>query len=123
MAKKRSGFEEKVGEILEPAGFLYEPFSIPYYSEHKYTPDFTIGDLMVETKGWFRPGDRQKYQAIAKAARDYDSELVFLLQSPLKKVAKGAQLTMSGWCNKHDIKWFTLDSIDKLIEYALAEEA
>ena len=59
----------------------------------------------MEAKGWFRPGDRQKYKAIRDSLGE-DFELVFLLQYPEKKVSKGAQLTMAGWCNKEKLQWF-----------------
>jgi hypothetical protein len=103
--QKRSGFEKRMGDVLEPAGFLYEPCSTSYSVPHVYTPDFVLEDVWVECKGWFRPGDRLKYKTIAKSLMF--AELVFLLQSPLKKVSKGAKLTMSGWCNKEGIRWFS----------------
>jgi hypothetical protein len=103
-----------MGEVLEPAGFLYEPESLQYTVTKKYTPDFVYGDLLVEAKGWFRPGDRQKYKAIAASL--LFQELVFLLQTPNKKVQKGAKLTMAGWCDKEEIKWFS--NPDDLIMYA-----
>jgi hypothetical protein len=114
--KMRSKFEEQAGQVLLPAGFSYEPHSVPYIIHHKYTPDFVCGDLLVEAKGWFRPGDRQKYKAI-RDSLEAPSELVFLLMRPNKKVSKGAQLTMGGWCTKEDIKWFDLTTLEELAEY------
>ena len=113
--KKRSNFEGRMGEVLEKEGFLYEPYSLRYTIDHQYTPDFVLGNLLVEAKGWFRPGDRQKYKAIRDSLKD-NYELVFLLQSPLKKVSKGAQLTMSGWCEKEGLEWFSDPS--ELSDYA-----
>jgi hypothetical protein len=125
--QKRSGFEERCGAILEPAGFTYETDSIKYDVPHKYTPDFCIKlddycHIWVESKGWFRPGDRLKYKTIANAIRYRDSrhiEFCFLLQAPNKKVQKGAKLTMSGWCDKHDIRWF--GTAEELVEWACDE--
>ena len=116
---KRSGFEHRCGELLEGAGFFYEPFKVPYITTHLYTPDFSCGNVLVEVKGWFRPGDRQKYKAVRDSILNDDYELVFLLQSPGKKVQKGAQLTMGGWCDKEAIKWFSYDNIGELITYAM----
>jgi len=121
--QKRSGFEERCGEILEPAGFTYETGNITYKVEHKYTPDFLFEDdsfysLWVEAKGWFRPGDRLKYRTIAKAIQDKTggiTEFAFLLQTPNKRVQKGAKLTMSGWCDKNDILWF--GSAEEVVAY------
>jgi len=115
--KKRSGFEERMGEVLEQNGFLYEPYSVPYVIQHKYTPDFTLGNALVECKGWFRPGDRQKYKAIRDSLGG-DNQLIFLLQAPLKKVSKGALLTMSKWCEKEGIEWF--DCPEELTDYVMS---
>ena len=111
----RSKFEESIAEDLIPAGFVYEAYKILYFVEHNYTPDFSIGDIMVEAKGWFRPGDQKKYKAI-RDSLESPEELVFFLQSPNKKVRKGANLTMSGWCEKEGIRWFACT--EGLINYA-----
>ena len=117
--KYRSKFEEGLGAILEPAGAEYEPYKIPYWVPANYTPDFVLVTpegwrVLVEAKGYFRPGDQKKYKAIRDQTM-YD-ELVFLLQYPNKKVRKGAQLTMSGWCEKEGIRWF--DDPKEVLRYA-----
>jgi hypothetical protein len=85
-----------------------------------YSPDFVYtypnGDqILVEVKGYFRAGDRQKYKAIRDCLPD-NQELVFFLSSPFKKVSKGAMLTMAQWCDKEGFMWF-VDGVD-LKEYA-----
>lgn len=118
---KRSKFEETVGEVLEQGGFSYEPYSIPYTTKSKYTPDFVFYDLLVEVKGWFRPGDTKKYKAIGNSLEE-GQELVFLLQYPHKKVRKGGKITMSEWCTKEGFLWFS--SPEGLVRHAIvAEEA
>ena len=108
MASKRSGYEECMAPTLEASGFTYEPFKVPYVTSGTYTPDWAMGDVLVEAKGWFRPGDIKKYKSINDSIVAQGLyELVFLLQYPLKPVRKGAQLTMCGWCNKHKIRWFS----------------
>lgn len=119
MSKYRSGMEERVGAVLEPVGFCYEPQSIPYIVKKKYTPDFVYGKFMIEVKGWFRPGDTQKYKAIHDSM-DFH-ELVFVLHNPRKKVRKGAQLTMAEWCEKYGIFWCTESTLDLLVEYVGGE--
>ena len=111
-----------MGEVLEPAGFTYEAYNIPYFIEHKYTPDFSVGDILVEVKGWFRPGDRQKYKSIRAQLLEIGSDLVFVLQKPNSKVQKGAKLTMGGWCEKEGIPWFCENTLEDLIKYALEAE-
>lgn len=113
---KRSKFEVRCAEVLEPAGFEYEVTKVDYVVHRTYTPDFTLGNVLVECKGWFRPGDRQKYKAIRDCLND-DEELVFLLQSPRKIIQKGGKLTMSGWCTKEGLRWF--GSPEEVCEYVL----
>jgi len=108
-----------VAGLLGPE-WLYEPFKINYETKHTYTPDFVCPieeyyELMVEVKGYFRPGDTQKYKAI-RDSLDGSQELVFFLSSPFKKVRKGAMLNMSQWCDKEGFPWF-VDGTD-LLEYA-----
>ena len=116
--KYRSGFEAEIGDILSPAGFEYEPMTIYYTMPGNYTPDFVLdvgglGQILVECKGYFRPGDTKKYKAINDSLL-FD-ELVFVLQAPHKKVRKGAKLTMAGWCEKHGIKWYDKHNLHELI--------
>lgn len=119
----RSKLEEMVSGVLGPE-WDYEPFSVDYVTHRKYTPDFVYrypdGQILVEVKGYFRPGDTQKYKAIRdQLAEDsmFDTkELVFFLSSPFKKVRKGGMINMSQWCDKEGFKWF-VDGQD-LKEYA-----
>jgi len=103
---KRSKFEVLCADVLEPAGFLYEHCPFEYVVERRYTPDFQYGDVLVECKGWFRQGDRQKYKSIRDCLPD-NYELVFLLMSPGKIIQRGGRLTMGGWCDKEGLKWFS----------------
>ena len=116
----RSTFEYEVSQELQPRGFSYEPTSIPYTVPRMYTPDFVFdrGDFItyVECKGYFRAGDTQKYKAIVKSI-SWTEELVFVLMKPNQKVSKTTKLTMSEWCDKHSIKWYTIDTLEELIEY------
>jgi hypothetical protein len=121
-SKYRSKFEEGLGAILEPSGGLYEPYSVVYQTPSTYTPDFVFKvegtkEVLVEAKGWFRPGDQKKYKCI-RDCLEVGQELVFILQSPNKKVRKGALLTMAGWCEKEGIKSFA--SAEELLKYVNA---
>lgn len=110
----RSKLEQMVATLLGDT-WDYEPFKVYYETKHNYTPDFVQGGILVEVKGYFRPGDTQKYKAIRDSLEE-DQELVFFLSSPFKKVRKGAMLTMSQWCDKEGLKWF-IDGED-LKDYA-----
>ncbi len=72
-------------------------------------------------KGFFRAGDTQKYKAI-RDSLDRNTELVFLLSDPNKKLRKGAQMTMGEWCLKEGFKVYTLDTVENLLEYINSEK-
>lgn len=115
MSKKyRNKFERRIAEVLSDL-CEYEPFKVPYVVPKKYLPDF-VGkhkagtEILIEAKGYFRVGDTQKYTSI-RDSLDQNKELVFLLYDPNKKIRKGAKMTMSEWCEKEGLRWFTLETI------------
>jgi len=123
MTKKkfRSGLESAIDEKLTN-DFLYEPFRLPYVTHRKYVPDFVHEEkaILIEAKGYFRVGDTQKYTAIRDSMPEW--ELVFILSNPLQKVRKGSKLTMGQWCEKQGFKCYTVQTIDKLLEYVGAKD-
>ena len=117
----RSEFEKDVATQLQPFGFSYEPFQVPYEIPRKYTPDCVYEDnrgrgYLIECKGYFRAGDTQKYKAISKSL-PWTQELIFVLMKPNQKVSKSTKLTMAEWCDKHDILWYTIDTLKELVDY------
>lgn len=115
--KYRSGLEERFAE--KAPMFDFEPYKVPYTVERKYIPDFVYKtnrgyDVLIECKGYFRVGDTQKYKAIKRCL--VDDELVFVLSDPKKRLRKGAKMNMGEWCEKEGIRWYTLDTVDKLLE-------
>lgn len=116
----RSNFEADVNQQLKSQGFEYESNKYAYQVPRVYTPDFIHSSgLLVECKGFFREGDTQKYKAI-KDCLPKENELVFVLMKPNQKVRKGAKLTMGGWCEKHGLKWYSLETLEELVDYAYA---
>jgi len=115
-SKFRSTFEEDVSKIL--TGFNYEPFTVPYTIARNYRPDFVdpSGKCLVECKGYFRDGDTKKYTSIRDSLPD-EQELVFVLMAPNKKIRKGAKMTMSEWCDKEGILWYTIETLQELINH------
>jgi len=112
--KFRNKFEERTAEAL--SGLCeYEPFKLPYVTKRNYIPDF-VGttqdnvEILFEAKGYFRVGDIQKYKAIRDSLKE-DQELVFVLHTPTKKVRKGSKLTMAQWCEKENLRWFTVETV------------
>ncbi len=115
-SKFRSVFEEHTAEVLK--GFEYEPFTIPYTIHRNYRPDFVhiASNTLVECKGFFREGDTKKYKSV-RDSLPKNQKLVFVLMYPNKKIRKGAKMTMAGWCDKEEIKWFNIDKIQELLDY------
>ena len=112
----RSTFEEDVSKILK--GFDYEPFTVPYTIQRSYRPDFvhSASGVLVECKGYFRDGDTKKYTSI-RDSLPAGQELVFVLMQPNKRIRKGAKMTMSEWCDKENILWYTIETLQELIDY------
>ena len=112
----RSTFEEDVSKILKD--FDYEPFTVPYTIERTYRPDFvhSASGVLVECKGYFRDGDTKKYTSV-RDSLPTGQQLVFVLMQPNKKIRKGAKMTMSQWCDKEGILWYSLDTLQELIDY------
>lgn len=115
-----------MGVVLEPEGFEYEAHQLSYIVPRKYIPDYSLGETHIEVKGYFRAGDTQKYKAIKDSLEAIGHQLVFVLQTPSKKVRKGGVLTMADWCNKNDIPWYTPAELDQLlidlIEYEYVDQ-
>tara|TARA_Y100000114_G_C11626188_1_gene262110 strand:+ start:223 stop:603 length:381 start_codon:yes stop_codon:yes gene_type:complete len=112
--KFRSNFEATVAKTLK--GFEYEPFTVPYVINRKYCPDFvhSATGTLVECKGFFREGDTKKYTSIRDSLPEGQT-LVFVLMNPTKKVRKGSKITMAAWCNKQKIRWYSLNTLEELI--------
>ena len=111
----RSGLEKKFAELTPRGMFKFEPYTIPYTIHRNYKPDFVFGDYLIECKGYFRAGDTQKYTAIRDSLAG--QELIFVLSDPNKKLRKGAKMTMGQWCDKEELQFFTLQTIDDLLKY------
>lgn len=114
--KYRSKLEQLVAKKLPNAE--YESYTVDYWQKKRYTPDFVLNNTFIEVKGFFRPGDQAKYIAVKEQLEEYKIEFVFLFSHPNKPVRKGAKLTMAGWAEKNNIKWFSLETTKDLIRYA-----
>ena len=101
----RSRLEEQVAELLTnlKVEYGYEPDKFNYVIEAKYTPDFKVGDVYLETKGFFKPADRRKMLAVKKCNPDLDVRLVF--QAPYNKISKNSKTTYAMWADKNGFQW------------------
>lgn len=107
----RSRLEEQVAALLKKLNikFEYEPDKFSYVIEAKYTPDFKVGDVYLETKGFFKPADRRKMLAVKKANPDLDVRLVF--QAPYNKISKSSKTTYAMWAERHGFQWCSYTTI------------
>ena len=53
----RSHLEEQVADLLDQmkVPYQYESEKLPYLIEANYIPDFKVGDIYLEAKGYFPP--------------------------------------------------------------------
>lgn len=99
----RSKFEEDVGKLLKrnKVPFKYEATTVSYTLKAGYTPDFQIGDIFIETKGFFKPADRRKMLAVREANPDMDIRMWFMYDNYLTKAKKSKY---SDWAKKNNFK-------------------
>lgn len=118
--KFRSGLEAEFNKKAKRiAKFAYEAVTFPYTVKHSYKPDFTSNDppLVVECKGFFRQGDTMKYKAIRDQLNVLGKIFVFILSDPNTKLRKGSKMTLSQWCDKEGIKWFSIHDMEGFRNY------
>lgn len=105
----RSRFEKTIAALFNKfkVKFRYEPFSLKYTIEAKYTPDFVIksktGDVLIETKGYFKPSDRRKMIAVKECNPDLDIRLWFMRDTYLSNKTKKTKY--SDWATKHSFPY------------------
>lgn len=105
-SKYRSGLEEKVADLLNNLGVIYEyeTNKVAYTISHYYIPDFILpSGVILEVKGYFGPEDRRKIKNIKQQSPDVDIRMVF--QSPFNKISKSSKTTYAKWCDRLDIPW------------------
>lgn len=105
--------EEKLHKILG-SSWKYEGETIPYVLIKGYVPDFIKNNIYIEYKEYFRAGDTVKYIAVNYAMKSLKKKFVFCLKYPDKKVRRSSKITMSEWCDKHNIPWYTVETVSKL---------
>lgn len=106
--------EEKVAAQLAEAGInaKYEETTFSFEQPAKarrYTPDFILPNgIVIETKGYFVPEDRNKMVWVKTQHPDLDIRFVFSKSS--SPLYKGSKTTYASWCEKEGFKF-----ADKLI--------
>ena len=100
-----------MGDQLHTAGvpFVYEGAWVPYdvpSRTAKYLPDFRVGNIILEVKGWFgRQGakERQKLVLLKEQHPDLDIKLVFT--DSKKRIYKTSPTTYAMWADDHGFLW------------------
>ena len=119
-----SKFEQKLYSILDPSEVNYHPEDCRLaYTLHKnYEPDWVIWHdagyvTYIEAKGRFRDRiEASKYLAV-RSGLGPKEELVFILQNPKANMPgaarrkDGTRASIGEWCDRHDFKWFTADTL------------
>ena len=99
----RSEFEARVAEQLTGLPYTYEGRKIEFTQHKAYVPDFTVGDVVIEAKGYFDSADRTKHLLVKQSHPDLDVRFVF--QNAHTKLNRNSKLTYALWCDKHGFKW------------------
>jgi hypothetical protein len=105
----RSGLEERINQELASRGVdgQYEKHKLEYVTpakRHRYTPDFVLpNNIIVESKGYFTPADRQKHLDIRDS--NPSLEIRFVFDNPSNKLRKGSKTSYADWCDKNGFKW------------------
>jgi len=105
--KFRSKFEQRVADnlVARKIEFEYEKDRIKYTVpsvERTYTPDFTIGTLIVEAKGLFDYDSRAKMLLVKEQNPTLDIRLLFMRDQPIRR---NSETMYSDWCEKHGFKY------------------
>ena len=101
----RSHLEEQIVELFEELDvqYEYESEKISYTIEAKYIPDFKVGDVYLEAKGYFPSDQRRKMKAVKKANPELDIRFIF--QNPLTKISKHSKTSYAMWAEKNGFPW------------------
>lgn len=101
----RSNLETQVEESLIAQGLSpsYETEKFPYVLHRKYTPDFKVGNVYVEVKGWWPSAERTKFLQVI--VNNPGLPIFVALQRPTLTLSKTSKTTYAQWCTKHGIAW------------------
>lgn len=116
----RSVFELRVNTWMKDEGLNipYEPEKIAYVvpaSNHKYTPDWKVGDVIYEGKGYFAASDRKKMLHIIESNPGLTVRMIF--QNAQAKINKRSKTSYADWCDKFGIEWADFKDKEKLLEW------
>lgn len=101
--KYRSKFEERVSSMLSGIDFEYEPMSLPYVLECKYTPDFVLANgIILECKG-YHPDIKnalRKLRAVKDRHPELDIRILWEADIKLGKIMRA-----SDWSERYNFPY------------------
>jgi hypothetical protein len=111
----RSGLEQAVAENLTDRGipFAYEVGKLNYVVHRVYTPDFTIGDLHFEVKGWWPADERAKLLSVIRC--NPTLKIIVALENPHLTITRKSKTTYAAWCKKHGIPWCRIPISEEIL--------
>lgn len=105
------------------SGAVYHPPKVEYVIPErvaKYEPDFQVGEILVEAKGRFRPGDPKRYRLIFESLREGGVELVFVFEKPelplpgAQKRKNGTKRSHAEWAEGVGARWFSKETVEEI---------
>lgn len=96
----KSGFEGRAKQMFKDHGIkaAYEEDKIKYDIPKNYVPDFKIGTVYIETKGFFDVEARQKMKHVKRCNPDLDIRIWFQAD---KYLTKRKNKKYSDWARQH----------------------
>lgn len=116
----RSKFEATIAEQLKGLPVLYETETIHYQIFKFYKPDFKVGSVLIEAKGYFDAADRTKHLLVK--AQNPGLDIRFVFQNAKTKISSRSKMTYGDWATRHGFKWahacIPQEWLDELATYA-----
>jgi len=115
---RRSGFEDEVEAFLKDNKINYEyetvklTYTIPE-SKHVYTPDFIVGDIHFEIKGYMDANTKKKMKLVVE--QNSNKRIIMVFQNPNAKLTKKSKTTYAMWCDKNNIEWCSFKNFHTLL--------
>jgi hypothetical protein len=96
----KSGFEDRAKKMFEDNGIdaEYEQDKIAYVIPKNYVPDFKIGSIYIETKGYFDAEAVKKMKHVKECNPELDIRMWFQKDG---KVPGRKKMKYSDWCEKY----------------------
>ena len=92
----RSALEDQVEKALLQQGLTpkYEPDKFDYTLHRRYCPDFKIGDVYIEVKGWWPSSERMKFLSVIR--NNPELRIFVALQRPNQRLSKQSEDNAGG---------------------------